>query len=62
MSHSDSHTEPIEMEKASFSWDGDRPTLQDITLTVPEGSLVAIVGTVGSGVIICTLLFIYICT
>ena len=43
--------EPIIVENGQFSWDGYEglPTLVDISLTVQPGSLVAVVGPVGSG-------------
>lgn len=38
------------MEKCSFSWEKDGEIiLKDISLRVKEGSLVAVVGAVGSG-------------
>ena len=41
----------IEVRDASFKWDGtaSKPTLADVNFTVKKGSLVAIVGQVGSG-------------
>lgn len=41
----------IEVSKASFTWEADAetPTLSDISLDVKQGSMVAVVGTVGSG-------------
>lgn len=39
----------IQISNASFSWDGKRPILSEIELQVPKGSLVALVGSVGSG-------------
>ncbi|KAH7366157.1 hypothetical protein KP509_18G065700 [Ceratopteris richardii] len=42
---------PVVVEKAYFAWDGKQelPTLKDINLNIRRGSLVTIVGTVGSG-------------
>ena len=41
---------PVLAENAEFAWDHHaKPTLKDINLKVEEGSLTAIVGTVGSG-------------
>ncbi|XP_067675076.1 ATP-binding cassette sub-family C member 2-like [Haliotis asinina] len=41
----------IKMENASFSWDDDssKPTLKAVNLSIPERSLVAVVGHVGAG-------------
>eukprot|EP00897_Mesotaenium_endlicherianum_P007283 jgi/Mesen1/6583/ME000336S05803 len=41
----------VECYNASFSWDprSSRPTLSDITLSIPIGSLVAVVGATGQG-------------
>ena len=53
--HDESKKHPIELRNASFSWhDSPNQQLQDSTLRnvtwhVPQGSLVAIVGIVGSG-------------
>lgn len=38
----------IVIENGTFSW-GDELILKNINLRIPEGSLVAVVGTVGSG-------------
>ena len=40
------------MQGGSFKWDSDseRPTLNNINLEIKQGMLVAIVGTVGSGI------------
>ena len=40
--------EPIVARGASFTWDNSRNQLQDITMKVPTGKLVAVVGTVSS--------------
>lgn len=39
----------IELKDLSFSYDGTREVLRDITFTVPEGSFTAIAGVSGSG-------------
>lgn len=39
----------IQIEHGSFSWNDEMPCLLDISLHVPKGSLIAIVGRVGSG-------------
>jgi ABC-type multidrug transport system fused ATPase/permease subunit len=40
----------VELEKASITWPGsDNPTLRDISLRIPRGALVAVVGEVGTG-------------
>ena len=41
--------EPVKAQNASFTWDSTRDTLQDINMSVQAGSLVAVVGSVGSG-------------
>ncbi|XP_078481138.1 multidrug resistance-associated protein 1-like [Ciona intestinalis] len=42
--------EVVEVEDATFTWSKDEePILKDINMSVPSGSLVAIVGQVGSG-------------
>ena len=41
--------EPVKAQNASFTWDITRDTLQDINMSVQAGSLVAVVGSVGSG-------------
>lgn len=38
----------IVIENATFSW-GDELILKNINLRIPEGSLVAVVGSIGSG-------------
>ena len=49
-SHDEAMEDPIVIKNASFSWDRDaEPTLKNINLRVKKGSLVAIVGQVGSG-------------
>ena len=51
-SMSNSSTEyAVSMENATFTWDVDSPipTLSDISLKIPHGSSVAIIGSVGSG-------------
>lgn len=45
-----SQEEAVKVEDASFAWSrGSSATLKNITVSVPKGSLVAIVGSVGSG-------------
>ncbi|XP_076819731.1 multidrug resistance-associated protein 1-like isoform X1 [Clavelina lepadiformis] len=40
----------VEVDNGTFAWDkSDEPTLRNISLEVPKGSLVAVVGQVGSG-------------
>jgi ATP-binding cassette subfamily B protein len=39
----------IEFENLTFAYDGRSPALRDLTLTIPEGSTVAVVGPTGSG-------------
>lgn len=47
---SEQDDKPVKFVNASFAWSRTGPaTLHDITLSVPKGSLVAIVGSVGSG-------------
>lgn len=40
---------PIELQGVTFSYEGDRPLLRDIDLTIGEGEFVGIIGTSGSG-------------
>nr|CAD7258418.1 unnamed protein product [Timema shepardi] len=50
VSHETSEQYPLVIENGSFSWGrGDDPFLRDINVTVKEGALLAVVGTVGSG-------------
>ena len=55
INHEDSKSNPIELRDASFSWNDsaglslNECSLQNVTWKVSEGSLVAVVGTVGSG-------------
>lgn len=45
-----SEVNPVVVDDATFSWDSDEePTLKDIDFQVEAGSLVAVVGQVGSG-------------
>jgi ATP-binding cassette subfamily C (CFTR/MRP) protein 1 len=37
------------MENASFAWERSKATLNDISVSVPRGKLVAVVGKVGAG-------------
>lgn len=39
----------VAFEDVSFSYDGKRPAIQDVTFTVPPGETVALVGATGSG-------------
>ncbi|KAI9224695.1 P-loop containing nucleoside triphosphate hydrolase protein [Blastocladiella britannica] len=40
----------VELKNASFAWDGDdHSTLQDITLSVKKGEILAVIGSVGAG-------------
>ena len=41
--------ESISFQNVSFSYDGEKPTLKDVTFTLPAGSCTAIVGPTGSG-------------
>ncbi|XP_064490246.1 multidrug resistance-associated protein 1-like [Ornithodoros turicata] len=48
--HSAQEEEPVVMSEGTFAWSKDAsPTLHDVGLRVPKGSLLAIVGSVGSG-------------
>nr|CAD7440049.1 unnamed protein product [Timema bartmani] len=50
VSHEISEHYPLVIENGSFSWGrGDDPILRNINVTVKEGALLAVVGTVGSG-------------
>ncbi|CAG7784814.1 unnamed protein product [Allacma fusca] len=49
VSHDETVSEAILIDKASFSWDETSMILRNISLKVRRGSLVAIVGSVGSG-------------
>lgn len=44
-----SNPESISFEDVAFSYDGENPTLKDISFALPEGSCTAIVGPTGSG-------------
>ncbi len=41
--------ESISFQHVSFSYDGDTPTLKDVSFSIPAGSCTAIVGPTGSG-------------
>lgn len=41
--------ESISFEHVSFSYDGETPTLKDVSFSIPTGSCMAIVGATGSG-------------
>ncbi|KAK2171192.1 hypothetical protein NP493_1094g02037 [Ridgeia piscesae] len=48
--HDPSTKEAIKIDNGMFSWSRDeKPVLKNISLKIPEGSLVAVVGQVGSG-------------
>ncbi|CAH1406917.1 unnamed protein product [Nezara viridula] len=50
VSHEDKEDDPLVMENGTFSWGADEePTLRNLNLRVKPGSLVAVVGAVGSG-------------
>nr|CAD7427423.1 unnamed protein product [Timema monikensis] len=50
VTHEPSEKLPIVVENGTFSWGSDDPpVLKNINLKLPQGSLVAVVGTVGSG-------------
>ena len=45
-----SHAPRVAIEDASFAWkQGDEPTLKNISLEIPQGTLTIIIGSVGSG-------------
>ncbi len=43
------HGASVELEHVSFSYDGEKDVLRDISLTIPEGQTVAFVGPSGGG-------------
>ncbi|XP_077284669.1 multidrug resistance-associated protein 1-like [Arctopsyche grandis] len=47
--HNKSEVNPLTIENGFFSWGPDDIVLRDINITIPSGSLVAVVGSVGSG-------------
>ncbi|XP_023209485.1 multidrug resistance-associated protein 1-like [Centruroides sculpturatus] len=47
--HDEHEDNPIVIEDAAFSWEDSKPMLKDISIQIKSGSLVAIVGQVGSG-------------
>ncbi|XP_072938928.1 multidrug resistance-associated protein 1 isoform X2 [Epargyreus clarus] len=49
--HDPKEPDPLVIENGHFSWgdDGSEPVLRNLNLRVPRGSLVAVVGAVGSG-------------
>ncbi|XP_067009700.2 multidrug resistance-associated protein 1 isoform X3 [Anabrus simplex] len=50
VTHDNSEKNPLVMENGTFSWGPDEsPVLKNINLQIKSGSLVAVVGTVGSG-------------
>ena len=50
VTHDNDFNHPVYAEHADFTWENEAdPSLKDITLRIDEGSLVAVVGQVGSG-------------
>ena len=50
VSHDEEFQSPVVAQKASFAWtDPEKPTLRELSFRVPEGSMTAVVGAVGSG-------------
>ncbi|XP_066905600.1 multidrug resistance-associated protein 1 [Halyomorpha halys] len=50
ISHDEKEDDPLVVEKGTFSWGAnEEPTLRNLNLRVKPGSLVAVVGAVGSG-------------
>ena len=50
VTHDDDFNHPVYAEQADFTWENEgNPNLKDISMRIDEGSLVAIVGSVGSG-------------
>ncbi|XP_015175308.1 PREDICTED: multidrug resistance-associated protein 1 isoform X5 [Polistes dominula] len=50
--HDPSELHPLVIENGSFAWDmenSDKPILKNINMTIEQGQLVAVVGSVGSG-------------
>ncbi len=45
----ETRTNAIELKDVSFSYDGTKQILEDINLTIPKGSKIAIIGASGSG-------------
>ncbi len=45
----ETHTNSIELKDVNFSYDGTKQILEDINLTIPKGSKIAIIGASGSG-------------
>lgn len=41
--------DPLVIENGQFSWGEEQPVLRNISVRIPRGSLVAVVGAVGSG-------------
>jgi ABC-type polysaccharide/polyol phosphate transport system ATPase subunit len=41
--------DPIIIDSGTFAWESGEPTLRNINLRVKDGSLIAVVGVVGSG-------------
>ena len=50
VSHDEEFHSPVVAQKASFAWtEPEKPTLRELSFRVPEGSMTAVVGAVGSG-------------
>ncbi|XP_013142439.1 PREDICTED: multidrug resistance-associated protein 1 [Papilio polytes] len=47
--HDKSEPDPLVIENGQFSWGEEQPVLRNISVRIPRGSLVAVVGAVGSG-------------
>ncbi|XP_068632708.1 multidrug resistance-associated protein 1 isoform X2 [Battus philenor] len=47
--HDINESDPLVIENGHFSWGEEQPVLRNISLRIPRGSLVAVVGAVGSG-------------
>ncbi|XP_045534711.1 multidrug resistance-associated protein 1 isoform X2 [Papilio machaon] len=47
--HDKSEPDPLVIENGHFSWGEEQPVLRNISVRIPRGSLVAVVGAVGSG-------------
>ncbi|CAG7833091.1 unnamed protein product [Allacma fusca] len=49
VTHDPTAKDPITVENGSFAWEGDTTVLKNVNLSVHDGELLAVVGTVGSG-------------
>ncbi|CAK1601166.1 unnamed protein product [Parnassius mnemosyne] len=47
--HDPKEPDPLVIENCTFTWGGEQPVLRNISVRIPRGSLVAVVGAVGSG-------------